>query len=178
MRVTYKSNLDFQRWLLAHLGVIEFQNRETGAQGAISVWQVSKQFSDELVPEVGPNDLLCNILEMVKRGWLKELRDPILTDDNDSRRFSMTTQGMVQFRKELSPMAQMLVKQEQKLEEKIQNTTANSEVKNRIIQQLNEFGRKFKDRLESEAVEYIVTIMKDTGWKSIPIFMGIIKDSY
>jgi hypothetical protein len=52
--IPYKSNPDLQRWLLAHLGIIEFQNREPGAQSAISLWQVSKLFLDELVPHGTP----------------------------------------------------------------------------------------------------------------------------
>jgi hypothetical protein len=84
-RISYRSNLDFQRWLLAHIGTIEFRNLETAAKSAIDLWQVSKLFIDELVPGTGPNDLLCNILEMVKKGWLEELHDPILTTGNDSR---------------------------------------------------------------------------------------------
>jgi hypothetical protein len=63
-RVSYRRNSDFQRWLIAHLGVTEFQNRDTGVKGAINLWQVSKLVLEELVPQVGPNDLLCNILEM------------------------------------------------------------------------------------------------------------------
>jgi hypothetical protein len=108
---------------IAHQGVIEFQNRETGVQGAFNLWQVSKLLSDEFVPGIGPDDILCNVLEMVNKGWLKELFDPIINTDNDSRRFSITVPDMLQFRKEILPVAQMLVNQEQELEQRIQNTS-------------------------------------------------------
>jgi hypothetical protein len=173
MRIKYKSNADFQLWLLAHIGATEFRNRETGVKGAINLWQVSKLFPDELVPGTGPNDLLCNILEMVKKGWLEELHDPIISTDNDSRRFSMTQQGMVHFRQEIHPIAEMLAKEEQKLEEKIQNATVDSEVKKRVISELQEFGQKFKDRLPSQAADYVINIIFKVGVSSIPLLFAL-----
>jgi hypothetical protein len=175
--IQYKSNPDLQRWILARQGIIDFENQETGVKGAFNPWQVVKQFRDELVPEVGSNDILCNILEMVNKGWLMELYDSIITTDDDSRRFSMTTNGMLQFRKEIHPVAQMLVNQEKKLEEKIQKASTRSEVKNRIIQELKGFGIKFKDGVEQDAVEHLITTMKVVGPRSIPAIMDALKDA-
>ena len=176
--IPYRDNIDLQRWLLTHLGVTEYENPYTGAQGAISIWQVSKLVPPEIVSQVDSgNDLLCNILEMKKRGWLKELQDSILTDDNDSRRFSMTASGMLQFRKEILPMAQMLISHEQKLEQRIQNSKANSEVKKGFILKLKGFRDKFQDRLESEAIDFIIKTAKDIGTKSIPILLDLMKQS-
>jgi hypothetical protein len=87
----------------------------------------------------------------------------------------MTSQGMVQFRKEIHSIAQMLAKQEQKLEEKIQNADAESEVKKRVIDELRGFGKKFKDRLESQAADYIIDIIFKVGVVSIPLFMELFK---
>lgn len=74
------------------------------------------------------------ILEMKKKGWLEEARDSvyatILTDDKDSRCFSMTLDGMLQFRKEILPVARRLVNQdEEKLEQKTKNSRAATEAK-------------------------------------------------
>lgn len=70
---------------------------------------------------------------------------------------------MVWIRQEIHPIAQMLAK-EQKLEEKIQNTTADSEVKKVVIEELKGFAQKFKDRLESQAADYIITTMERIGY--------------
>jgi hypothetical protein len=87
----------------------------------------------------------------------------------------MTSQGMVHFRKEIHPVARMLAKQEQKLEEKIQNTAADSEVKKRVIAELKGFGQKFKDRLESQAADYIIETIFKVGVPSIPLFLALLK---
>lgn len=58
----------------------DYENRGTGVQGAISIWQISKQIPYEILPSVGVgNDLICNVLEMKDKKWLKEIRDPILS---------------------------------------------------------------------------------------------------
>jgi hypothetical protein len=53
---------------------------------------------------------------MKDKQWLKEISDPILSDYDDSRRFSLTSIGMLQFLKEILPMAQMVINQDQRLE--------------------------------------------------------------
>ncbi|HET7147991.1 MAG TPA: hypothetical protein VFI73_05770 [Candidatus Nitrosopolaris sp.] len=114
----YKTNADLQQWILTQMGMTDYENRYTGAQGAISIWQISKQIPPEILPSVGVNkDLICNVLEMKNKKWLKEVHDPILSDDDDSRRFSLTSNGMLQFRKEILPMAQLLINQDQRLEQ-------------------------------------------------------------
>jgi rRNA-processing protein FCF1 len=68
------------------------------------------------------------------------------------------------------------VHQEEKLE-KIQNTTANSEVKKTVIQELKGFKQKFRDRLISEAQDYIITTIVKVGFKSIPMFWEALKNA-
>ncbi|MGC1932764.1 MAG: hypothetical protein WA667_27645, partial [Candidatus Nitrosopolaris sp.] len=75
----YKSNTDLQQWILTQMGMTDYENRGTGAQDAISIWQISKQIPYGILPSVDiNNDLICNVLEMKERKWLKEIRNPIL----------------------------------------------------------------------------------------------------
>lgn len=165
-----------QRWILTHLGMTEYENPYTGAQGAISIWQVSKLVPTEILPTVNAdNDLLCNILEMKQNRWLKELDDPILTTDTDSRRFSVTSNGMIQFRREILPMAQMLINQEETLEKTIRSSKAESNVKIGFLDNLRKFKDKFKDRLEDQATDYIIATAKEYGLKAIPILIELMK---
>ena len=61
----YKSNTDLQQWILTQMGMTDYENRGTGSQGAISIWQISKQIPPEILPSVSiNNDLICNVLEM------------------------------------------------------------------------------------------------------------------
>lgn len=144
----YKSNKDLQHWILTRLGMTDYENRYIGSLSATSVWQVSKLIPPEILPSVGvDNDLLCNILEMKDKRWLKELHDPILSNDTGSRRFSLTSNGMIQFRKEILPMAQMLINQDQKLQLTVQNSKAEPNVKSGFIEKLNKFKDKFQDKL-------------------------------
>jgi hypothetical protein len=169
----YKSNEELQRWILTHLGITESENPYTGSQGAINVWQVSKLIPPEILPTiVADHDLLCNILEMKKKRRLKELNDPILSDDNDSRRFSMTSSGMLQFRKEILPMAQMLINQDQKLEQTIQSSKADSNTKKGFVEKLKEFKDKFQDKLEDEAINFLINTAKP---KAIPILIELMR---
>jgi hypothetical protein len=47
------------------MGMTDYENRDTGAQGAISIWQISKQIPYEILPSMDvDNDLICNVLEM------------------------------------------------------------------------------------------------------------------
>jgi hypothetical protein len=87
----------------------------------------------------------------------------------------MTQQGMVHFRQEIHPIAEMLAKQEQKLEEKIQSTPAESEAKKRVIAELKEFGQKFKERLVSQDADHIIDTIFKVGVPSIPLFLNLLK---
>ena len=174
-----KSNKNCEPWVLTHLGIKESENPYTGSQGAITIWQVSKLIPPEILPSVdGTHDLLCNILEMKKKRWLKELNDPILSNDDDSRRFSMTSSGMLQFRKEILPMAQMLINQDQKLEQTIQNSKADSNTKRGFIEKLKEFKDKFQDKLEDEAINFLINTAKEYGLKAIPILIELMRLSH
>jgi hypothetical protein len=82
---------------------------------------------------------------------------------------------MVHFRQEIHPIAEMLAKQEQKLEEKIQNTPADSELKERVITELKGFGQRFKARLVSQAEQYITDTIFKVGVSSIPLFLALLK---
>lgn len=170
----YKSKTDLQQWILTQMGMTDYGNRGTGAQGAISIWQISKQIPPEILPSVSVNyDLICNVLEMKDKKWLKEIHDPILSDDDDSRRFS--SNGMLQFRKEILPMAHMLIIQDQRLEQGIQRSKAESNIKSGFIEQLKEFKDKFKDKLEEQAIDYILTTARDLGIGAIPILLELMK---
>ena len=59
----------------------DYENRGTGAQGAISIWQISKQIPYEILPslDVDNDDLICNVLEMKDKRWLKAI--PPLTSN-------------------------------------------------------------------------------------------------
>jgi hypothetical protein len=46
---------------LRHLGITEHENTYTESRIAISLWQISKLVLEEIVPQVGSVDLLCNI---------------------------------------------------------------------------------------------------------------------
>lgn len=138
---------------------------------------MSKLIPPEILPSVGvDNDLLCNILEMKDNRWLKELHDAILSDDTDSRRFSLN--NMMQFRKEILPMAQMLIDEDQKLELTVQNSKADPNVKSGFIEKANKFKGKFQDKLEEQAIDYILTIAKDYGSKAIPILIELMKSHW
>jgi hypothetical protein len=71
----------------------------------------------------------------------------------------------------------MLISQEPKLEQRIENSKANSEVKRGFILKLKGFADKFQDRLESEAIDFIIKTAKDVGMKSIPILIDLMKQS-
>lgn len=81
---------------------------------------------------------------MKKKGWLEEARDSvyatILTDDKDSRCFSMTLDGMLQFRKEILPVSRKLVNQdEEKLEQKTKKFQSRNRSKMKFIRGLKGF---------------------------------------
>jgi hypothetical protein len=165
----YKSNADLQQWILTQMGMTEYRNRDTGAQGTISIWQISKQIPYDILPGIGVNnDLICNVLEMKDKKWLKEINDPILSppDDDDNRRFSMTYNGMLQFRKEIFPVAQMLINDDEKLEQGVHRTKTESDVKLGFIEQAKKFGDKFKDKLEDQAIIYFrrlrITVLRQS----------------
>jgi hypothetical protein len=174
-RGDYNSNTDLQQWILTQMGMNDYENRGTGAQGAISIWQISKQIPYEILPSVRvDNDLICNVLEMKDKKWLKE--NPIPYDDDDSRSFSLTSNGMLQFRKEFLPMAQMLINDDQRLEEGVKLSKAESDVKLKFIDQLKKFRDKFKDKLEDQAIDYILSVAENIGIKSaIPILIELMK---
>jgi hypothetical protein len=46
---------------LTHLGITEHENPYTESRSAISLWQIYKLVLEEIVPQVGFVDLLCNI---------------------------------------------------------------------------------------------------------------------
>jgi hypothetical protein len=168
----YSTNIEFQHWMLSHLGIIEYENPHTGAQGAISVWQVAKLIPSEVLINLSTDrDLMCNILEMRKKGWLKEINDPILSDDEDSRRFTMTHIGMLEFRKKLLPMAQMLLNQDSILEQKIQSSKAELAVKNGFIEKLKKYKEKLEDKIEDQAIDFIITTAKEYGRRAVPILI-------
>jgi hypothetical protein len=156
------------------MGMTDYENRGTGAQGAISIWQISKQIPYEILPSLDVNnDLICNVLEMKDKRWLKENHVPY--DDEDSRSFSLTSNGMLQFRKEILPMAQMLINHDQRLEQGVKLSKAESDVKLKFIDQLTKSGDKFKDKLQDQAIDYILNVAKDIGIKAIPILIELMK---
>jgi hypothetical protein len=79
--------------------MMDYDNPYTGSQSVISIWQISKVIPPDILPSVRIENVLGNIAEMISKGLLKELGDPILTTDNDSRRFSLTSAGMIKFRR-------------------------------------------------------------------------------
>jgi hypothetical protein len=154
----------------------DYENRGTGAQGAISLSQISKQIPYEILPslDVDNDDLICNVLEMKDKRWLKE--NPIPYDDDDSRSFSLTSNGMLQFRKEILPMAQTLINDDQRLEEGVKLSKAESHVKLKFIDQLIKFGDKSKDKLEDQAIDYILSVAGNIGKAAaIPILIELMK---
>jgi hypothetical protein len=158
------------------MGMTDYENRGTGAQSAISIWQISKQIPYDILPSVSVNnDLICNVLEMKDKKWLKEINDPILSDDVDSRRFSLTHNGMLQFRKEILPVAQMLINDDEKLEQGVHRSKVESEVKSGFIEQLRKFKDKFKDKLEDQAIDYILQTAANYSLKAIPILIELMK---
>jgi hypothetical protein len=171
----YRANKDLQRWINIHLGMIDYDNPYTGSQSVISIWQISKVIPPDILPSVRIESLLGNIAEMIDKGLLKELGDPILTTDNDSRRFSLTSAGMIQFRKEILPMAQMLIDEDQRLTQTIEKSKTKSKVKRGFIAKLNRFKEKFQEKLEDQAIDYIIGTAKDYGPKAIPILIELIR---
>lgn len=154
----------------------DYENRLTGSQGAINIWQISKQIPYEILPSVGVNnDLICNVLEMKERKWLKEIRNPILPGDEDYRTFSLTHNGMLQFRKEILPVAQMLINHDERLEQGVHRSKVESDVKSGFIEQVKKFGDKFKDKLEDQAIDYILHTAANYGIKAIPILIELMK---
>ena len=117
---------------------LEHENPYTESRIAISLWQISKLVPEEIVSQVGSVDLLCKILEMKKKGWLEEVRDGvyaiILTDDKDSRCFSMTFRryATVSQRDSTSGPETSQSEDEEKIEQKIKNSTTKIEAKMRI----------------------------------------------
>ncbi|MFZ0514421.1 MAG: hypothetical protein WAM14_22645 [Candidatus Nitrosopolaris sp.] len=53
----------------------------------------------------------------------------------------------------------------------MQNSKAESNIKNGFIEKLN----KFKDKLEEQAIDYILTAAKAHGRKAIPILIELMK---
>ncbi|MFZ0512647.1 MAG: hypothetical protein WAM14_13650, partial [Candidatus Nitrosopolaris sp.] len=138
--------------------------------------QISKQIPYGILPSVDiNNDLICNVLEMKERKWLKEIRNPILPGDEDYRTFSLRHNGMLQFRKEILPMAQMLINDDERLEQRVHRSKAESDVKSGFIEQLKKFGDKFKDKLEDQAIDFILDAAKTYAFKAIPILIELMK---
>jgi hypothetical protein len=111
---------------------------------------------------------------MKDKRWLKENHVPY--DDEDGRSFSLTSNGMLQFRKEILPMAQMLINDDQRLEQGVKLSKAESDVKLKFIDQLKKFGDKFKDKLEDQAIDYILSVAGNIGKAAaIPILIELMR---
>jgi hypothetical protein len=144
---TYRSNTKLQRWILAHLGSLESDNPYTNTRGTISVYQISKLLYPEILLDIQPStdDILCNMLQMQQKGFLKESKPPFdghYNEDEDMRSFYLTAGGMIKFRKEIQPIAKMMIETEPKeIEKAIENTKGDSTIKRIFIERITSFKK-------------------------------------
>lgn len=82
---------------------------------------------------------------------------------------------MLQFRKDILPIAKMLINNDQRLEQGVQRSKAESDVKLKLIDQLKKFKDRFKDKLEDQAIDYILKTTANYGIKAIPILIELMK---
>jgi hypothetical protein len=155
--------------------MMDYDNPYTDSQSVISIWQISKLIPPDILPSIHIDSLLDNISEMKRKGFLKELLDPIMTTDFDSRRFSLTSAGMIQFRKEVLPMAQKLIHEDRTLNQTIEKAKTESKVKLGFLAKLSQFKVKFQEKLEDQAIDYIIATAKDYGPKAIPILIELMR---
>jgi hypothetical protein len=174
----YNSNQKLQKWIIFRLGIIESENRETGTRGAINIWQISKLVLPEIVTSISsPTEVLCNMLEMKDKGLLGESKVGFrryFDEDNDMRSFYLTSWGVIQFRKELEPLAKMLIEQQQQYTKIIDKTRGDSKVKRSFIEILIRFKDKLESKLEEEAIDVIVGVAREHGIKAVTFLVNLV----
>jgi hypothetical protein len=82
---------------------------------------------------------------------------------------------VIQFRKEVLPIAHMLIDEDLRLKQGIQKSKTESEIKHGFIAKLNQFKERFQEKLEDQAIDYIIATAKEYGPKAIPIFIELMK---
>jgi hypothetical protein len=69
----------------------------------------------------------------------------------------------------------MLIDEDQRLNQTIEKSKTESKVKRGFIAKLNQFKEKFQEKLEDQAIDYIIATAKDYGPKAIPILIELIR---